>query len=161
MTIAQKAVRYELGEFMSTVCFKAAVTGLEEVLGEKAAAIALSAAGRKRGKQLAEQFNLVNQGLNISFVDLASKLRHAIGVEGTRLCIVDRIEQDNEVLKVYARETVCSAGEEEGSSRRCTYTLGALQGFLEAVTGHRLRGKQTESVLKGSDYDVLEFHFLR
>jgi hypothetical protein len=40
MTIAQKALRHESGEFMSTVCFKAVVIGIEEALGEKAAAIA-------------------------------------------------------------------------------------------------------------------------
>lgn len=161
MTITHKASRPELGEFMSTVCFKAAVTGLEEALGEKAASIALIAAGRKRGKQLAEQFGLVNLGTSISYSDLTLKLRYAIGVEGTRLCIVDRIDQDGNVLRVYARETVCSSAEQDGSLRLCTYTLGALQGFLEALTNQRLRGKQVESVLRGSDHDVLEFHPLK
>lgn len=50
MTGSQKAIRRTLGDYMSTVCFKAAITGLEEALGEKAAAISLIAAGRKRGK---------------------------------------------------------------------------------------------------------------
>ena len=58
MSIAQKAARLELGDFMSTICFKAVVVGLEEALGEKAAAIALIAAGRKRGKQLVEEIAL-------------------------------------------------------------------------------------------------------
>jgi predicted hydrocarbon binding protein len=157
MTVAQKSLRRELGGFMSTICFKAAVTGLEEALGEKAAAIALIAAGRKRGKQLAEEFHLVNQGHSLPLSELTDKLRYALGTQGTRLCLIEKIEEDGEVLKVYARETVCSEGEEEGSPRRCTYTLGALQGFLEAVRGQRLRGRHTESVLRGSDYDVLEY----
>lgn len=39
--------RPELGKFSSIICFKAAITGMEEALGEKATAIALIAAGRK------------------------------------------------------------------------------------------------------------------
>ena len=47
-------IRSELGDFSSIVCFKAVITGMEEALGEKATAIALIAAGRARGKKLAE-----------------------------------------------------------------------------------------------------------
>ncbi|HBY77432.1 MAG TPA: hypothetical protein DEG47_10655, partial [Cyanobacteria bacterium UBA11148] len=60
----------------------------------------------------------------------------------------------------YTRETVCSAGEPQGSSRQCTFTLGAIQGFLEAFLGKRLRGIQTESVLRGGNYDILEYRVL-
>ena len=45
-------LREKLGDFSSIVCFKAAITGMEEALGEKATAIALIAAGRSRGKNL-------------------------------------------------------------------------------------------------------------
>jgi len=157
MTIAQNAMRHELGDMMSCVCFKAAVTGLEEALGEKTAAISLIAAGRKRGKQLAETLGLVNKVNELSLSDVTSKLQHALGKDGTRLCVVDCIEHIDDQWKVYTRETVCSAGEDEGSSRRCTYTLGAIQGFLEALIGKRLRGKHTDSVLRGSTHDVLEY----
>lgn len=160
MTIAQKALRHELGDMMSTVCFKAAVTGLEEALGAKAAAISLIAAGRQRGKNLAESLGLTNKSSEVSPEEVTSKLRFALGLEGTRLCLVDRIEQTDSAWKVYTRETVCSAGELEGSTRQCTYTLGAIQGFLEAFLGKRLRGRHTESVLRGSDFDVLEFEIL-
>jgi predicted hydrocarbon binding protein len=160
MTIAQKALRNELGDMMSSVCFKSAVTGLEEALGEKAAAISLIAAGRKRGKQLAEHLGLVNKSSEFPLSDITSKLQHALGKDGTRLCVIDRIEQFDDRWKVYTRETVCSAGELEGSSRQCTYTLGAIQGFLEAFSGKRLRGKHTDSVLRGSDHDVLEYEVL-
>lgn len=157
MAVAEKSLRRELGEFMSTICFKAAVVGLEEALGEKAAAIALIAAGRQRGRQLADQLNLTGAGDSLSLDIAASKARHALGPEGTRLCVIDRIEKTNEAYRVYTRETVCSAGEEEGSPRLCTYTLGAIQGFLEAMYGCRMRGKHVESVLRGSNHDVLEY----
>lgn len=157
MDIAQKAIRHELGEFMSTVCFKAAVVGLEDALGEKAAAIALIAAGRKRGKQLAEELALSGKSAEMSLEDAAQKVNFAVGKEGTRLCVVDKIEQSGQTIKVYTRETACSTGEPEGSERKCTYTLGAIQGFLEVFTNQRLRGRHTESVLRGSDHDVLEY----
>lgn len=160
MTIAQKALRHELGDVMSTVCFKSAVTGLEEALGAKAASISLIAAGRQRGKNLAETLGLVGKSAELSLEEVTSKLRFAVGLEGTRLCIVDRIEQTETAWKVYTRETVCSAGELEGSTRQCTYTLGAVQGFLEAFLSKRLRGRHTESVLRGGEFDVLEYEIL-
>jgi len=148
-------MRNELGEFSSIVCFKAVVTGTEEALGEKAAAIALISAGRNRGKQLAEQLGV--KGKNISHEELVPLLQKALGKDGTKLCIVDKIDQTEESIKVYCRETICSAGEPEGSPRKLSFTLGAIQGVLEQLEGKRLRGKQIESVLRGGSHDVIEF----
>ena len=150
--------RAELGQFSSIICFKAVVTGAEEALGEKAAMIALIAAGRNRGKQLAEQLDIKGKGS--SHDDLVPLLQKALGKDGTRLCIVDKIEQTSESVKVYCRETICSAGEPQGSPRKLTFTLGAIQGVMEQVMGERLRGKQTESVLRGSSHDVIEFEVI-
>lgn len=151
-------MRPELGEFSSIVCFKAVVVGTEEALGEKAAAIALISAGRNRGRQIAEQLGI--KGTSASHADLVPLLQKALGKEGTRLCIVDKIEEINDVITVYCRETICSAGEPEGSPRKLTFTLGAIQGVLEQVVGKRLRGKQTESVLRGSSHDVVAFEVI-
>ncbi|AFZ18762.1 hypothetical protein [Allocoleopsis franciscana] len=160
MSVTKNSLRPELGEFSSVVCFKAVVIGIEEALGDKAAAIALISAGRQRGKQLAEELNLANKGEEMSLSEVTEKVQYALGSNGTRLCIVDKIIQEGEAYKVYTRETVCSAGEEEGSPRQCTFTLGAIQGFLEAFLGKRLRGKQTESILRGGSNDVLEYKVL-
>jgi len=146
--------RKELGDFSSIVCFKAVVTGAEEALGEKAAAITLIAAGRNRGKQLAEQLGLKN---GMPLAEIVPALQKALGKDGTKLCIVDKLEQTDESIKVYCQETICSAGEPQGSPRKLSFTLGAIQGVLELVTGKRLRGKQIESVLRGSSHDVIEF----
>jgi len=151
-------MRNELGEFSSIVCFKAVVTGTEEALGEKAAAIALISAGRARGRQIAEQLGI--KGSGTSHEDLIPLLQKTLGKDGTRLCIVDQIEETNEVITVHCRETICSAGEPEGSPRKLSFTLGAIQGVLEQVVGKRLRGKQTESVLRGSSHDVIEFEVI-
>ena len=148
--------RPDLGEFSSIVCFKAVVVGVENALGEKAAAIALVSAGRDRGKQLVSDLNLEQKTVAEAF----PLLKEAIGINGTRLCAIDKIVEEGESIKVYCRETICSAGEEQGSARVLTYTMGALQGALEQLTGKRLRGKQVESVLRGSTHDVIDFQVL-
>ena len=160
MPVAQNAERTELGNFSSIVCVKAIVTGVEEALGEKAAAIALISAGRQRGKKLAEELGLANKGADLSLEDVQQKANYALGKDGTRLCIVEKIVQEGDVYKVYTRETICSAGEDEGSPRQCTFTLGAIQGFLEAFLGKRLRGQHTQSVLRGDTHDLLEYTLL-
>lgn len=157
MSVAEKSIRHELGNFMSTTCFKSAVTGMEEALGAKAAAIALIAAGRQRGKDVAQELNLAHQGSAFSLEEIGGKLAFALGKDGTRLCIIDRIEQSGDTFSVYTRETVCSINEPEGSSRQCTYTLGAIQGFLETLFARRMRGQHTESVLRGGTHDVLVY----
>lgn len=148
-------LRSELGDFSSIICFKAVVVGTEEALGEKAAAIALISAGRQRGKQLAKQLGLT--GKSLADETIVTALQTALGKDGTRLCIVNKIVETGDVITVYCQETICSAGEVDGSPRKLTFTLGAIQGVLEQVSGKRLRGKQTESVLRGSAHDVIEF----
>jgi predicted hydrocarbon binding protein len=152
------ALRPGLGDFSSIVCFKSVVVGMEEALGERTAAVALKAAGRKRGKQLVEKLGLTGAGGDLNTV--AEQLNNAVGLNGTRLCVVDRIESENETIRVFTRETVCSAGEPQGAARECTFTLGAIHGALEAVTGRKLKGKQTGSVLRGQTHDIFEFESL-
>ncbi|MEE3719750.1 hypothetical protein V2H45_23695 [Tumidithrix elongata RA019] len=148
--------RKELGEFNSVVCFKALVTGVSETLGDKAAAIALTAAGRQRGKDLVASLGLKGQG-NVDSLDTLTKaLDDAVGKNGTRLCAIDKIVADGDALKVYTSETVCSANEPIGSKMECTFTLGAIWGAIEAALGKRYRGKQIESVLRGGSHDVFE-----
>ncbi len=148
-------LRPTLGDFNSIVCFKSAIVGMEDALGEKTTAIALISAGRSRGKHLAKELGLT--GANLSLDDVACKLGFVLGKEGTRLCIIHRIETQENVIKVYTSETLCSAGEAQGSDRKCTYTLGAVWGAIEQSVGKRLQGKHVESVLRGGEYDVFEF----
>ena len=148
-------LRPELGNFSSIVCFKAVITGMEAALGDKATAIALTSAGRARGKNLVESLGL--NGVDLPLADLASKMAYALGKDGTRLLIIDKIEKEGETYKAYTRETVCSSGEDQGSDRKCTFTLGAVQGALETITGQRFRGKHVESVLRGGEHDVFEY----
>ncbi|MBS3025962.1 MAG: hydrocarbon-binding protein [Dolichospermum sp. DET50] len=148
-------LRKELGDFSSIFCFKAAIIGMEEALGEKATAIALTTAGRARGKKLAEDLGLA--GSSMSLDDAAAKLNQALGKEGTCLCIVEKMISEGEIIKVYTTETLCSAGEAMDSPRKCTFTMGAVWGAVEQLIGKRLRGVHTESVLRGGTHDVFEF----
>jgi predicted hydrocarbon binding protein len=147
--------RPTLGQFSSIVCFKSVITGMEEALGEKATAIALIAAGRGRGRSLAKELGL--SGSTADFTSIASQLNAAIGATGTHLTAVDKIVQEGDLIKVYCSETVCSAGEPDGSSRKCTFTMGAVWGALSEITGKKLRGTHTESILRGGTHDVFEF----
>lgn len=148
-------LRPELGDFSSIICFKAVVVGMEDALGARTAAVALKAAGRKRGKNLVTSLGLA--GSNPPPEVLARALDNAIGAAGTRLCKVDKIEASGSALRVFTSETVCSAGESQGAERECTFTLGAIHGALEAATGRKLKGKQTGSVLRGATHDIFEF----
>jgi predicted hydrocarbon binding protein len=147
--------RENLGEFCSIVCFKAMVTGMEDALGEKATAIALTSAGRTRGKSLVKSFGISNT--TNDFDKITALLNEAVGENGTRLTIIDKIIQDGDDIKVYCSETACSAGEEIGSERKCSFSMGAIWGALEEVSGAKLRGTHTESVLRGGTNDVFEF----
>ena len=147
--------RPTLGQFSSIVCFKSVITGMEEALGEKATAISLIAAGRARGKELAKSLGLSGSTQDLSVI--AAKLNEAVGANGTHLTAIDKIVKEGDLIKVYCSETVCSAGEPDGSPRKCTFTLGAVWGALTEVTGKKLRGIHTESVLRGGAHDVFEF----
>jgi predicted hydrocarbon binding protein len=147
--------RPTLGQFSSIICFKSVITGMEEALGEKATAIALISAGRIRGKELVKSLGL--SGATQDFTVIAAKLNEAVGANGTHLTAVDKIVQEGDLIKVYCSETVCSAGEPDGSPRKCTFTMGAIWGALSEVTGKKLRGIHTESVLRGGAHDVFEF----
>jgi predicted hydrocarbon binding protein len=149
------ASRPQLGEFISIICFKSVITGMEEALGEKATAIALIAAGRARGKNLVKDLGLSNS--NADFNAIAQQLDRAVGREGTRLTNVDKIIQIGEKIEVYCSEAVCNTGEARGSDRKCTFTMGAIWGALSEITGKKLRGIHTEFVLRGSTHDVFEF----
>lgn len=155
-----KHLRPELGDFSSIIFLKAILIGIEEALGDKTAAIAMISAGRNQGKNLAKDLNLVGNETKLSLEQIQDKINLILGIKGTRLCLIDKIEQEGDIYKVYAKETFCSAGEAEGSSRTCTYTLGVIQGFLEAFLNKRLHGKQIESVLRGGTHDVMEYSII-
>lgn len=150
--------RKELGDFSSIVCFKAVITGVEDTLGDDGASVVFIRAGKVRGQNLAKDLGIAGSNLPIS--EMAEKLNAAIGKEGTRLAAIKDVREEDGKIVVDAFDTVCSSGEEMGSDRQCTFTLGAVWGALEAITGKTFLGEQTASVLRGGDYDTFVFEEL-
>jgi predicted hydrocarbon binding protein len=146
--------RDKLGQFNSIDAFRAVVEGMSDALGEKATGVALVAAGRMRGKKLADELGL--KGTTQSLEDATKQVAQVLGAEGSRLCIIDRIEMVGDVVKVYTSETLCAVGG-NGTPPRCTFTLGIVWGVLTELMQKKLKGSHTESVLHGGAYDVFEF----
>lgn len=149
------AYREDLGDFMSIVCFKAVITGMEDILGPEGTASALIAAGRARGATVARSAGLENK--NSPVETLAEIMNQNFGKEGTRLCTIKEVLPTEDGFVVKTSETVCTAAEPAGSNRICTYTLGAIMGFLETVTGTTMLGKHTANILQGSPTDDFTF----
>ncbi|PYE50958.1 hypothetical protein [Deinococcus yavapaiensis] len=155
MTATLTQTRPTLGDFSSIVCFKAVIVGIEDTLGEDGAAVVFTRAGKVRGHALARALGAASS--NVPVEHIATLLNAAIGREGTKLCaVVKSYEQDGNVV-IETQETVCSAGEAHGSQRKCTFTLGAVWGALEAMTDRTYMGMHTESVLRGGTCDKFVF----
>lgn len=147
--------REQLGDFSSVVCFKAVIVGVEDTLGEDGAAVVFTRAGKVRGHELVKSLGLT--GSKVAVGELAKTLNAALGSGGTKLCAVNNAYEDGENVVVETSETVCSAGEPDGSSRKCTFTLGAVWGAIEAVSGKTYLGAHTESVLRSGKSDKFVF----
>jgi hypothetical protein len=113
------------------------------------------AAGRTRGIDLAQKAGLAGKGGAPQ--ELAAVLNSTIGEKGTRLCEVVSLSATADGFLVKVNETVCTSDEPPGSTRTCTYTLGAILGFLETVYGYPMRGAQVANTLTGSATDDLQF----
>jgi len=145
-------LRTDLDDFMSIICFKAAIRGIEDILGKEGAAAAMIAAGRQRGRDVAEATQLTNAQPPVE--GLADTLNQVFGEAGTKLCTIVGVEKrEDGGFLVKTRETVCMSGEESGSDRTCTYTLGAVIGFMEAAFGASYRGEHVNRSTNGSETD--------
>ncbi|SMB86581.1 hypothetical protein SAMN00790413_03855 [Deinococcus hopiensis KR-140] len=154
-TTTAQSTRPQLGEFSSVVCFKAVIVGVEDTLGTDGAAVVFTRAGKVRGHNLATELGVA--GSNVPVEEIAPLLNSDIGRNGTRLAAVVRSYQAGNDIVIETQDTVCSAGEAAGSDRKCTFTLGAVWGAPEAITGEMYLGEQTESVLRGGTSDKFVF----
>jgi predicted hydrocarbon binding protein len=147
--------RDKLGQFNSIDAFRAVVEGMSEALGDKATGVALVAAGRMRGRKLADELGL--KGATQNLEEATQQITKVLGGEGSRLCIIDKIEILDDVIKVYTSETLCAVGGNGDTPPRCTFTLGIVWGILTELMQKKLKGSHVESVLHGGAYDVFEF----
>lgn len=146
------SIRTDLDDYVSIHCFKAVITGVEDILGDEGTAAALISAGRKRGSVVAQAKGIA--GTNPAPESLAGMLDAAVGKSGTRLCqVVESSQTADGAYLIKTKETVCTSGEPAGSARTCTYTMGVVIGFLEQAYGISLNGKHVANVLSGSPTD--------
>lgn len=155
MTATTPALRPHLGDYSSIVCFKAVIVGVEDTLGPDGAAVVFIRAGKVRGRDLATELGVA--GSNVPIEQLAGLLNAAIGRDGTCLAGVTKSYREGQNVVIETQDTVCSAGEAMGSDRKCTFTLGAVWGALEAITGELYLGEHTDSVLRGGTSDKFVF----
>ncbi|QIF04084.1 hydrocarbon-binding protein [Roseimicrobium sp. ORNL1] len=147
-------LRKNLDDFMSIICFRAAIVGMEDILGADGTAAALIAAGRKRGKDVADSLGLT--GSNPDVGKMTETLDEVFGKKGTKLCsILEMSETPEGGYLIKTEDTVCMASEAPGSTRRCTFTLGAVLGAVEAMTGKALAGTHVAKITDGSPTDDL------
>lgn len=152
MTTTQ--TRDELGGFSSTKCLSSLVRNVVTCGGSGI----LMQAGIGRGKELAEDLGIKQKQYDDA--EIAAILDKALGSDGTKLCYVDKVEQEPNRIRIWARETACSYLEPEGSERECLFTMGAFVGVFQVITGKRIRAKQFESVLRGGEHDAFELQVM-
>jgi V4R domain-containing protein len=136
--------RPTLGAFMSLVCFQYLRVGTEEV-AERAPVVA---SGRQRGYDLIEGLGLLGDTKDNETI--RAKLDEALGVKGTRLCLVNSIQsKPNGGYEVRISEGACTAGQ-VSSQPHCAFTMGVFIGAIHALTGARMNGVETECCACGA-----------
>ena len=137
--------RPTLGPFMSLVCFQYRRIGTEEV-ADRAPVVA---SGRQRGYDLVEELGLL--GSTQDGESIRAKLDEALGVNGTRLCLVKSIQRKPDGgYEVRISEGACTAGQ-VSSQPHCASTMGVFIGAIHALTGARVKGVETQCCACGAD----------
>lgn len=139
-----EADRPTLGGYMSLICFQYLRVGTEDV-ADRAPIVA---SGRKRGYDLVESLGLLGSTTNDE--EIRTKLDEALGVNGTRLCLVKGVQsRDGGGYEVRISEGACTAGQ-VSSQPHCAFTMGVFIGAIHALTGTRVNGVETECCASGS-----------
>jgi hypothetical protein len=142
--------RPTLGSFMSLVCFQYLRIGTEEV-ADRAPVVA---SGRQRGYDLIEGLGLL--GTTTDGETIRAKLDEALGVNGTRLCLVNSIQlKPNGGYEVRISEGACTAGQ-VSSLPHCAFTMGVFIGAIQALTNTRVKGVETECCACGASQCIYQ-----
>jgi predicted hydrocarbon binding protein len=146
-----QTIRKELGDYMSTECFRYLRMGAEDTAGRAL----IVAAGRQRGLSLAD----VLQSLGNDTAQVAAKLNLVLGKEGTRLCIVREVKPTEYGYEVRIEESACSMGMKT-EEPNCAFTMGVFIGALEIVSKRRLTAKETNCVAIGDEQCVYVLEYI-
>lgn len=145
------SIRKELGDFMSTECFRYLRMGAEDTAGRAL----IVAAGRQRGHSLKDSLQSVSDDIPT----LVQTLDQILGKNGTRLCLVDNISPTSNGYRVEISESACSTGVVTDTPN-CAFTLGVFIGALEVAVKKRLIGHESECVACGAAHCVYNLEFL-
>jgi predicted hydrocarbon binding protein len=140
MMATSNTLRPMLGDFVNVIDFKALLDGVEENMGKKAAAIIITTAGRAYGKKIATILGATAETQDLPAV--LKKLNKSLGIEGTRLCVIDEVSQQESFIRVTIVEPLEMSGENANSERLCPFTLGVLGGFIDQIMQKRYQGRQ-------------------
>lgn len=136
--------RPTLGSFMSLICFQYLRIGTEEV-ADRAPIVA---AGRQRGYDMIEGLGLLGSTQDGEAIRL--KLDEALGVNGTRLCLIKSIQaKPDGGYEVRITESACTAGQ-VSPQPHCAFTMGVFIGAIHALTNQRVKGVETECCACGA-----------
>jgi predicted hydrocarbon binding protein len=130
------ATRPILGDYMSTECFRYLRLGAEETAGRAL----IVASGKNRGHSLASLLKGVDPN---DAAAITTTLAEILGLEGTRLCLVNQITKTDIGYDVHITESACAAGV-TADAPICAYTLGVFIGAMEVITGKRVYGQELE-----------------
>ncbi len=137
-----KIHRPTLGPFMHVICFRYLGDDAEDLAGR---ALVVDA-GRQRGHDVMEELGVM--GSHQDPEAIKKELNDVIGLEGTRLCIIESVEKHADGgFEVHVREPAC-----------ITYTLGVLVGAISAMTGVNMLGKDAPDGDKGEEGRVYHIY---
>lgn len=140
MMATSNTLRPQLGDFVNVMDYKALLDGIEENMGSKTAAVIILAAGRSYGKKIAKALGESDETKDLPTV--LKRLNTNLGEEGTRLCVIEEVSQQEAFIRVKVVEPIEMSGETVGSTRLCPFTMGVLGGFIDQVMQKRHQGRQ-------------------
>ncbi len=121
-----KINRPTLGDFMHVICFRYLNDDAEDLAGN---ALVVDA-GRQRGYDVIEELGVL--GKHQAAEDIMAELNNALGINGTKLCIIKSMEEHADGgYEIHATE-IASPG----------YTMGVMIGAISAATGTKMLGKK-------------------
>lgn len=129
---------------MSLTCFHYLRHGAEDNAGRAL----VIAAGRQRGQDLVESLGLLGAAQDAQVI--RQKLDAALGVDGTRLCLVRSVvAKENGGYEIRISEGACTAGV-TSAEPYCAFTLGVFIGAIGAISGRRMLGRETTCTAMGN-----------
>lgn len=139
--------RTDLGPFVAAECLQLMRLHVEDMAGRSP----VLGAGRMRGAGLIEYLGFT--GSKPSMDVAAKQIAEALGADGTKLCIVDDITEENGAYTVTIHEGACSYNR-TSDEPMCSYTLGVFIGAIGAMFGHTMTGKEIACQAMGDEHCV-------